>query len=351
MQKFGVLALSWVIAVGAAACSDDGISNDVSPDLPDAGATLCGADERVVGNACAACAAGTTNEAGDDASGEDTECGATLCAADEHVVANACVTCAAGTTNEAGEDASGGDTECDATLCDADEHVVEHACVACPAGSTNEADDDASGEDTDCDPTLCAAGHHVVSHACVACEPGEGRDAGDDASGEDTECAPAYTMFATSSTHTGDLGGLAGADAICQGEANDAGLAGTYVALLSTGAVDAVSRIANPTYAIRRADGVLLAADRAAFFGGGLANGPGLDASGATVSTSGFAGNVMTGSNDDGTLVGVRTCSDWTAADALAPYVSDLDHYDAAGWFSIGVSACSVLQRIYCIGR
>jgi hypothetical protein len=254
-------------------------------------------------------------------------------------------------TNLEGDDASGDDTECDATLCGADEHVVEHACVSCPAGMTNEADDDASGDDTECDTVLCAAGEHVVEHACVACEPGDGRDGGDDATGDDTECAPAYTMFVTRSTHTAALGGLAGADAICQGEADDAELAGTYVALLSTGAVDAVSRIANSTYAIRRADGVLLAADRAAFFSGPLATSPAFDASGAAVNASGFGRNVMTGSDGDGTREATRTCGDWTTTDAVAPRVSDLVSYDDAGWFSGGVSACSVAQRIYCVGR
>ena len=44
-------------------------------------ATICSADERVSGNACVACSAGTINAAGDDASGADTTCdGVCLCA-------------------------------------------------------------------------------------------------------------------------------------------------------------------------------------------------------------------------------------------------------------------------------
>ena len=65
-------------------------------------------------NACTACAAGTTNAAGDDASGSDTACTAILCATNEYVSSNACTACAAGTINAAGDDASGSDTACTA---------------------------------------------------------------------------------------------------------------------------------------------------------------------------------------------------------------------------------------------
>ena len=149
---------------------------------------LCAEDERVDANACEACPAGTTNEAGDDASGEDTECDATLCAENERVVGNACEACAAGTTRAAGDDASGADTQCEATLCAENEYVSENACVACGAGSTNMAGDDASGADTRCDGELCASNERVVNNACEPCPAGSINAAGDDASGEDTVC-------------------------------------------------------------------------------------------------------------------------------------------------------------------
>src|SRR5438046_556790 len=49
--------------------------------------------------------------------------------------------------------------------------------------------------------------------------------------------------FVTSTTQTGNLGGLAGADAICQSRAANAALSGTYRAYLSTSVTDALSRI------------------------------------------------------------------------------------------------------------
>lgn len=45
--------------------------------------------------------------------------------------------------------------------------------------------------------------------------------------------------------HGGELGGLAGADAICQGKAEAAGLEGTYLAWLSAGSVSPVNRCSN----------------------------------------------------------------------------------------------------------
>jgi hypothetical protein len=128
-------------------------------------ATSCAEDFYVTDVlACAACAAGKTNPlvsvsvsateqilVGDSKLDGETTCDATLCGADEHVSSNACADCAAGTTNAEGDDASGADTACDATLCDADEHVSSNACAACTEGTTNDAGDDASGADTTCE--------------------------------------------------------------------------------------------------------------------------------------------------------------------------------------------------------
>jgi hypothetical protein len=53
-------------------------------------------------------------------------------------------------------------------------------------------------------------------------------------------------VFVTSTSHVaGDLGGLVGADAICNQRAAEAGLPGTYVAWLSDAANDAVDRLGN----------------------------------------------------------------------------------------------------------
>lgn len=47
-------------------------------------------------------------------------------------------------------------------------------------------------------------------------------------------CFDPKTVFVTEAVHDGNLGGLVGADAICQAEADAAGLEGTYLAWLGT---------------------------------------------------------------------------------------------------------------------
>ena len=69
-------------------------------------------------------------------------------------------------------------------------------------------------------------------------------------------------VFVTSSNHhTGNLGGLAGADAICQALAGAAALPGTFTAWLSTTTTSAASRLTHSTLPYRLVDGTLVASD------------------------------------------------------------------------------------------
>ncbi|MBL0213027.1 MAG: hypothetical protein IPQ07_04025 [Myxococcales bacterium] len=65
---------------------------------------------------------------------------------------------------------------------------------------------------------------------------------------------PPNYVFVTSSSHSGNLGGLAGADATCQAEAQAASLPGTYRAYLSTSTINAPARLGSASGWIR-ADG------------------------------------------------------------------------------------------------
>ena len=58
-------------------------------------------------------------------------------------------------------------------------------------------------------------------------------------------------VFVTSTTHTGDLGGIAGGDGICNDRAADAGLPGVYKAWLATSDADA------PTNSFAQATGLI----------------------------------------------------------------------------------------------
>src|SRR5262245_25674027 len=60
-------------------------------------------------------------------------------------------------------------------------------------------------------------------------------------------------MFVTSTRQTsGSLGGLTGADALCQARAEEAGVGGTSVAWLSSTQADAIDRIAAGSGWVRR---------------------------------------------------------------------------------------------------
>ena len=112
----------------------------------------------------------------------------------------------------------------------------------------------------------------------------------------------------------GNLGGLEGADAACQALAEAVGEgARTWHAYLSTSTVDARDRIGSgPWY---NAAGEMIAADVASLHADGLSNGDpqhALDENGQEV--PGNEHDILTGSQEDGTLLDGSTCDDWTSS-------------------------------------
>ena len=79
-----------------------------------------------------------------------------------------------------------------------------------------------------CSPSgSCPAGQACVDEVCAG--SGVVPDAAPDAGAVDN-----LKAFVSSGTRTGALGGRAGADALCAGDATDAGLSGEFIALLGT---------------------------------------------------------------------------------------------------------------------
>lgn len=117
-----------------------------------------------------------------------------------------------------------------------------------------------------------------VPGTCVADASQVGDDCG--AAGQvchaDGSCGPACgaggacLAFLTAAGFTGDLGGLNGADAKCQAEAQAAGLSGTYMAWLSTDAQSPSTRFTQSTGPYQRVDGATVAADWSALTSGTL---------------------------------------------------------------------------------
>lgn len=112
----------------------------------------------------------------------------------------------------------------------------------------------------------------------------------------------------------GDLGGLEGADATCQALAEAVGAGDrTWHAYLSTSTEDARDRIgAGPWF---NAAGDMVAADVESLHADGLSNGDPqhmLDENGAEVPAQEH--DILTGSQEDGTLLDGSTCDDWTSS-------------------------------------
>ena len=153
-------------------------------------------------------------------------------------------------------------------------------------------------------------------------------------------------VFITSLTFTGNLGSLAGADAICNSLAAAAGLPGTYMPWLAGAGVGPVTRFTHATEPYVRVDGVPIANDWADLIDGALLAPINVTETGATVST-----NVWTNVNSTGAvgcLFGDASCIDWQV---------DLDSYSGciglssqsdSTWAGLLVLPCDVAQALYC---
>jgi hypothetical protein len=142
----------------------------------------------------------------------------------------------------------------------------------------------------------------------------------------------------------GNLGGLAGADAHCTALAEAAGIRGkTWRAYLSTSTVNARDRIGDgPWYNVK---GELIANNLAELHsadGNKISNTTAVDETGATpdylvlvdgtaqrANADSLVHDILTGTNDDGTVAAGQTCNDWT--DGTANGRGMLGHADRLG--------------------
>jgi uncharacterized repeat protein (TIGR02543 family) len=156
---------------------------------------------------------------------------------------------------------------------------------------------------------------------------------------------PANYVFVTSTSHTGALGGLAGADQICQQRASAAGLSGTYRAWLSTTTVNASSRLGAASGWIRR-DGRPVVNTVADLTSGHLFYPPRLDELGNDVGNA----TAFTATSSNGTRnTAYTTCSDWTsAASALTAFGEP--NANSSIFTGFGAANCSTTRRLYCFG-
>jgi hypothetical protein len=143
---------------------------------------------------------------------------------------------------------------------------------------------------------------------------GSGASEGDSTAATDPDGMTFFVSSMGSGERGGNWGGLEGADAFCQELAEAAGVgAHTWHAYLSTSAEDARDRIGPGPW--HNFAGVMVAADVASLHADGLSNGDPqhvLTEYGNEVDV-GDDYDILTGSNEDGTMYEERTCNDWTS--------------------------------------
>ncbi len=156
-------------------------------------------------------------------------------------------------------------------------------------------------------------------------------------------------VFVTSTLQNGNLGGLAGADAICAARATAASLPGTYVAWLSTSTVNALDRLGSAKGFVR-VDGKPFANAPADIVANKIFNPLRIAEDGSDVSSSVVPGSstltVYTGTLGDGTVATGATCSDFTdtAGSARRGEVSG----GPVTWTARQNSNCTTTRRLYC---
>jgi hypothetical protein len=138
----------------------------------------------------------------------------------------------------------------------------------------------------------------------------------------------AARIFVTSALYSGNLGGLAGADAKCQALATGAGLDGTYKAWLSDDTTTASARLAHSTVPYVRVDGTVIASDWSQLTSGFLTNAIMKTETNTAppFTNSACVGGpgpiVWTGTNSDGLRSGtpffIQNCAGWSANGTIA---------------------------------
>ena len=172
-------------------------------------------------------------------------------------------------------------------------------------------------------------------------------EGGVDCGGADCAACPApLRAFITStSTYTGNLGGAVGADAICQGRANTAGLGGTWQAWVSDLGSTPPTRWATQSatgYALL--DGTVVANNFADMTdGNGIAAPINRDEFNMAVAFD----NVWTGTTETGTLDVVH-CLGFTDGSGGESSRVGANNQSGVLWTDAGPTVCSTTNRIYC---
>ena len=216
--------------------------------------------------------------------------------------------------------------------------------ASCSDGFRNadELDVDCGGH---CGPRSCRVGQ-----SC-----GDSADCDSDFCDDNTCTYPAKLVFVSSELYNGDMGGLAGADARCQGLADAAGLPGTYRAWLSSTTESPSTRFIQSEGPYVLVNGTLIANSWTDLTDGALANPINLTERGTAPPASfslcsGETTGVWSGTRPNGSIISTNRCQDWTAATvSVGGHWGNSTRSTNAQWsdWCYGGS-CDWLASIYC---
>jgi putative metal-binding protein len=237
----------------------------------------------------------------------------------------------------------------------------------------NGSDDDCNGtiDESDplagqpCDtgvPGICANGVFVCTNGALACPQVvlPGLEACDDV---DTDCDGApdpaacpKIVFVTSELHQGNLGGFAGADAICQSLADSAGLQGVFKAWLS-GSVSAAQRLVHHQGPYQLVDASVVASSWNDLVDGTITHAINQTETGGpppagTSECGPWA--VWTNTDDSGnTFDAACSCAEWTSTNENCMGLGEAYYLDwwtlYCSWANRMPPVCSAWMPFYCL--
>lgn len=158
---------------------------------------------------------------------------------------------------------------------------------------------------------------------------------------------PSKRVFVTSSTYNGNLGGLSGADAKCQGKASAAGFGGTWKAWLSDSVTSASSRLEHFNGPYVRKDGLVVANNWTDLTDGTLQNPIRIDELGRDMYN--YTNAAWTGTTISGDII-TPNCNNWT--DGSTGFQGILGGISSTiSYWTVGASSTSICSNtiaLYC---
>ncbi len=183
----------------------------------------------------------------------------------------------------------------------------------------------------------------IMAFLLVSCGGGGGGGNSNNNATSTTPTPHTNIIFVTSTLQNGNLGGLAGADAICNTRAVAAGLQGNFVAWLSTSTVDAIDRLGSAPGWLRT-DGLPFSSSAADLAAGKIYYPPNRDELGNPVGST----IVQTGTDGDGQVGAGFTCNDWTNGSTGSVRGGDPTATSNI-WSFFASGGCVADRRFYCL--